>query len=114
MHGPKLPNFRKPSNRSRQPFPWLFSPHAHSDERIQYHPIDLRALAQQPLARGKCAFRRDADVVEARPPKGRISFSKAEKPLEFARAAAASGTGEINAQCFGRVGRGSRMAGGLL
>ena len=34
-------------------------------ERIEYHPVDLQALAECALARAKCPLGRNADVVDA-------------------------------------------------
>src|SRR5499427_10816823 len=38
---------------------------AQGDERIEYHPVDLEALAECALARAKCPLGRNADVVDA-------------------------------------------------
>jgi len=40
-------------------------PRAQGDERIEYHPIDLQALAECALARAKCPLGRNADVTDA-------------------------------------------------
>ena len=40
-------------------------PRAQGDERIEYHPVDLQALAECALARAKCPLGRNADVVDA-------------------------------------------------
>src|SRR5262249_45671934 len=40
-------------------------PRAQGDERIEYHPVDLQALAECALARAKCPLGRNADVIEA-------------------------------------------------
>src|SRR5215471_17379680 len=40
-------------------------PRAQCDERIEYHPVDLQALAECALARAKCPLGRNADVIDA-------------------------------------------------
>src|SRR5512133_3694496 len=40
-------------------------PRAQCDERIEYPPVDLQALAECVLARAKCPLRRNADVIDA-------------------------------------------------
>ena len=42
------------------------------DERIEYHPVDLQALAECALARAKCPLGRNADVIDAGPPWRRL------------------------------------------
>ena len=39
-------------------------PRAQCDERIEYHPVDLQALAECALARAKCSLGRNADVID--------------------------------------------------
>src|SRR5215472_11985751 len=43
-------------------------PRAQCYERIEYHPVDLQALAECALARAKCPLGRNADIVDAGPP----------------------------------------------
>src|SRR5262252_5737715 len=38
---------------------------AQGDERIEYHPVDLQALAECALATAKCPLGRNADVINA-------------------------------------------------
>ena len=52
--------------------PALSLPRAQGDERIEYHPVDLQALAECALARAKCPLGRNADVVDAGPPWRRL------------------------------------------
>ncbi len=40
-------------------------PRAQCYERIEYHPVDLQALAECARAGAKCAFGRNADVIDA-------------------------------------------------
>src|SRR5262249_56701109 len=44
-------------------------PRAQCDERIEYHPVDLQALAECALARAKCPLGRNADVIDAGVPR---------------------------------------------
>src|SRR5262249_31061861 len=52
--------------------PALSLPRAQGDERIEYHPVDLQALAECALARAKCPLGRNADVIDAGPPWRRL------------------------------------------
>src|SRR6266516_7658651 len=47
-------------------------PRAQCDERIEYPPVDLQALAECALARSKCPLGRNADVIDAGPPWRRL------------------------------------------
>src|SRR5262249_37091716 len=52
--------------------PTLSLPRAQCDERIEYHPVHLQALAVCALARAKCPLGRNADFIDAGPPWRRL------------------------------------------
>jgi hypothetical protein len=57
------------------------------DESIEYHPVDLQALAECAFARAKCPLGRNADVIDAGLP--RRGFDALDQlrhvPLEYVR-----------------------------
>src|SRR5262245_49150832 len=60
-------------------------PRAQCDERIEYHPVDLQALAECALATAKCPLGRNADVVDAGLPWRRLAALDQLRhlPLEY-------------------------------
>src|SRR5262249_8453755 len=60
-------------------------PRAQCDERIEYHPVDLQALAECALATAKCPLGRNADVVDAGLPWRRLDALDQLRhlPLEY-------------------------------
>src|SRR5258707_12955394 len=63
-------NDRRGSQRAQKyAAPALSLPRAQCDERIEYHPVELQALVECALARGKCPIGRNAEVGDAGPPR---------------------------------------------
>jgi hypothetical protein len=61
----------------------LSLPRAQGDERIEYHPVDLQALAARALARAKCPLRRNADLIDAGLPWRRLDAFDQLRHLPF-------------------------------
>ena len=58
-------------------------PPAQGNERIEYHPVDLQARAECARARAKCAFGRNADVIDAGLPWRRLDALDQVRHLAF-------------------------------
>ena len=61
----RLMEFLETTGRKRRYAARRSLPPAQGNERIEYHPVYLQARAECARARAKCAFGRNADVIDA-------------------------------------------------